>query len=259
MNYRKLFKITQFLDNQGKFSAADKIESLIKSAAYVDLPNMYPETKTDIPHGILQGMFQNLSQTSMGNQFAGGRQYDMTGAFKSKYGPEKALILPTLSPTQMMQMEKDGRYQDLQNIMMIGGMRLEQFSRQGNERLVGLATLLSQYSNPSVSDKVKQQFFAYFPNTVSSLMMQDLSVRPMKEWNGRIQEYLNVLQKNAPKYMSNFNQAISEALKNRALDIRYKNPSQYAKLLKDKDWKALSSKYNVIVPNLENPSVATPT
>ena len=254
MNYKKLFKITQFLDNQGKFSAADKIENLIKSAAYVDLPNMYPETKTDIPHGILQGMFQNLPQTSMGSQFAGGGQFGMQGAFKSKYGPDKALVLPTLSPTQMMQMEKDGRYQDLQNIMMIGGMQLEQYSRQGNERLVALATLLSQYNSPSVSDKVKQQFFANFPSTVSSLMMHDLSVRPIKEWNNRIQEYLNILQKNAPKYMSNFNQGISEGLKDRALDIRYKSPSQYAKLLKDKDWQSLSRKYNVVVPTLTEPS-----
>ena len=35
-----------------------KVENFIKSAAYVDLPNMYPETKTDIPHTLLQGMFR---------------------------------------------------------------------------------------------------------------------------------------------------------------------------------------------------------
>jgi hypothetical protein len=250
MDYKKLFKILEFLDNQGKFSASDKVENFIKSAAYVDLPNMYPETKTDIPHTLLQGMFENLPQTSMGSQFAGGGQFGMQGAFKSKFGPNKPLVLPTLSPTQMMKMEKDGRYQDLQNIMMIGGMQLEKFSRQGNERLIGLSTLLSQYNSPSVSDKVKQQFFANFPSTVSSLMMQDLSVRPIKEWGSRIQEYSNVLQKNAPKYVSNFNQAISEALKNRAQDIRYKNQNQYANLLKDKDWQALSKKYNVVMPSL---------
>jgi hypothetical protein len=54
--------------------------------------------------------------------------------------------------------------------------------------------------------------------------------------------------------MSNFNQGISEGLKDRALDIRYKSPSQYDKLLKDKDWQALSRKYNVVVPSLTEPS-----
>ncbi len=251
MDYKKLFKISEFLESQGKFSAADKVENFIKSAAYVELPNMYPETKTELPHQLLQNMFSNISQTSMGSQFAEGGQVGMTGAYRSKFGPKKPLILPTLTPTQMMEMEKSGRYQDILNIMTSGGMQLEQYSRQGNERLIGLATLLSQYNSPSVSDKTKSQFFSYFPSTVSSLIMQDLSVRPLKEWGNRIQEYTSVLQKNAPKYMSNFTQAISEALKSRAEDIRYKSQSQYAQLLKDKDWQALARKYNVVMPNLK--------
>lgn len=250
MNFKKLLLLSQVLDSKGQFIIADKIEKFIKTSQSVKLPSMYEATTPDIPNELLGNMFKNISQTSMGSQFADGGQVGMTGTYRSKFGPKAPLVLPTLTPTQMMEMEKSGRYQDIANIMMLGGMQLEQYSRLGNERLIGLATLLSQYNQPNVSQKVKSQFFSYFPSTVSSLMMQDLSVRPLKDWAPRVQEYLNVLQKNAPKYMSNFNTAISEALLNHAMDIRYKNQNQYAALLKDKDWQALAAKFNVMLPKL---------
>jgi hypothetical protein len=45
--------------------------------------------------------------------------------------------------------------------------------------------------------------------------------------------------------MPNFKSAIKEALAGRAAEINYQNPNQHAELLKDKNWKLLSSKYGV--------------
>lgn len=245
MDINKIIKISEFLDKKGIHKEADKLDSLVKIAQYVTLPSNYKETQSEIPHPLLQGLRENLSGSSMGYGLAGDRQFNMTGAFKSKFGPSGPLVLPTLTPAQQAKMEQEGRFEDIANIMMRGGLQLEQYSRQGNERLIGLSTLLSQYNEPNVSPEMKKQFFSNFPGTVSTLITQDLAVRPLKEWDARINEYLAVLSKRASPYMANFKEAIKQALKERAADINYKNPSQYVELLKDKNWKALSSKYGV--------------
>lgn len=245
MNINKIIQVSEFLDRKGIHREADKLDSLIKVAQYVTLPSGYKEKSIDTGNTILDSMFKNLSQTSMGNYFADGRQYDLSGAYKSKFGPTGPLVLPTLTPAQQAKMEQQGRYEDIAGIMARGGMQLEAYSRLGNERLIGLATLLSQYNQPNVTPQMKKEFFTNFPNTVSRMITQDLAVRPLKEWDARINEYLAVLGKNAFAYMSNFKNAIRDALTDRAAEINYQNPSQHAKLLKDKDWKALASKYGV--------------
>jgi hypothetical protein len=245
MNINKIIEISEFLDKYGIHEEADKLDSFIRVAQYVTLPSKSKNIEAPTGNSILDSMFKNMSQSSMGTQLADGRQYDMTGAYKSKFGPTGPLVLPTLTPAQQAKMEQEGRYQDIANIMMKGGLQVEKYSRLGNERLMGLATLLSQYNQPSVSPEMKKQFFSYFPSTVSSLITQDLGVRPLKEWDARINEYLAVLSKFASAYMPNFKNAIKEALAGRAAEINYQNPNQHAELLKDKNWKLLSNKYGV--------------
>jgi hypothetical protein len=245
MDINKIIKISEFLDMKGIHKEADKLDSLIKVAQYVTLPSGSKPTELSTGNPFIDNLTKGLGESSYGYQAAGDRQFNMTGAFKSKFGPSGPLVLPTLTPAQQAKMEQEGRYEDITNIMMRGGLQLEEYSRQGNERLIGLATLLSQYNQPNVSPDMKKQFFSNFPGTVSTLIMQDLSVRPLKQWDARIDEYLSVLSKKASPYMSNFRQAIKNALIQRVADIKYKSPSQYAALLKDKDWKAISSKYGV--------------
>ncbi len=245
MNINKIIEISEFLDKNGIHEEADKLDSFIRIAQYVTLPSKSQNIEVNTGNSLLDSMFKNMSQSSMGSQFADGRQYDMTGAYKSKFGPSGPLVLPTLTPAQQAKMEQEGRYQDIANIMMKGGLQVEKYSRLGNERLMGLATLLSQYNQPNVSPEMKKQFFSYFPSTVSRLITQDLGVRPLKEWDARINEYLSVLGKYASAYMPNFKSAIKEALAGRVAEINYQNPNQHAELLKDKNWKLLSSKYGV--------------
>jgi hypothetical protein len=245
MNIDKIIQISEFLDKQGIHKEADKLDTLVKVAQYVTLPSGYKEKSIETGNTLLDSMFKNLSQTSMGNYFADGRQYDLSGAYKSKFGPSGPLVLPTLTPTQQAKMEQEGNYEGITKIMSRGGMQLEAYSRLGNERLIGLATLLSQYNQPNVTPQMKKEFFSFFPKTVSRMITQDLSVRPLNQWDARINEYMTVLGKHAFAYMANFKDAIREALTDRAAEINYQNPSQHVKLLKDKDWKALASKYGV--------------
>jgi hypothetical protein len=245
MNIDKIIRISEFLDKKGIYKEADKLDALVKVAQYVSLPSGYRPTETSSGNPFIDNLTKGLEGSSFGYQAAGNNQYNMTGAYKSKYGPEGPLVLPTLTPAQQAKMEAEGRYQDIANIMMRGGFQVENYLRNTNDKLIGLSTLMRQYNQSNVSPEYKKQFFANMPSTAASLAMQDLSVKPLSEWDDRINEYMEIVSKEAAPYLANFKQSIKQALTQRALDIRYKNPSQYAALLKDKNWKALSVKFGV--------------
>lgn len=243
MNINKIIKISEFLDKKGIHKEADKLDTLIKVAQYVTLPSGYKPEQTSTGNLFIDNLTKGLEGSSFGYQAAGENQYNMTGAYKSKFGPSGPLVLPTLTPAQQAKMESEGRYQDIANIMMRGGLQVEEYVRKFNDKLIGLSTMFRQYNQPNVSPEMKKQFFSNVPSTAASLVMQDLSVKPIKEWDARINEYMSLISKEASPFVANFKQALKQALSERAMDIRYKNPSQYADLLKDKDWKALTKKY----------------
>jgi hypothetical protein len=245
MDINKIIKISEFLDKKGIHKEADKLDALIKVAQYVTLPSAFKPTELSTGNPFIDNLTKGLAESSFGYQAAGDNQYNMTGAYKSKFGPSGPLVLPTLTPKQQAKMESEGRYEDIANIMMRGGLQVEEYVRKYNDKLIGLSTMFRQYNQPNVSPEMKKQFFSNVPSTAASLVMQDLSVKPIKEWDARINEYMSLINKEAAPYVANFKQSIKQALNERAMDIRFKNPSQYAALLKDRDWKALTNKYGV--------------
>jgi hypothetical protein len=110
LNLSKLTKIASYFDQQGKYALADKVENLIKTSQNLlpTLPGEYEPTgapRTGNP--LIDGLFQNMSDTAAGSMFAGLDMFDRFSPFKSKYGPEGASILPTLTPAQFAELNKN--------------------------------------------------------------------------------------------------------------------------------------------------------
>ena len=99
---------------------------------------------------------EDLSSSAFGNYLARGRQYDRFGPYRSDFGPNAPAILPTLSPSQFAKMEQEGRFQDIFDLQLLGGMKAQNYLALTNENLIGLSTLIAQYARPEVSQNVKK-------------------------------------------------------------------------------------------------------
>jgi hypothetical protein len=250
MNIRKIIKISQVLDNVGLYDQADKFDSFVRIAQFAKMPSQYGATeapKTGNP--LIDAALSNMSNSAFGYQLGGERQFSRTSPYKSDFGPSGPAVLPTLTPTQFAQMEKEGRFQDLFDLQLMGGMQAQNYLAMSNENLIGLSTLISQYADPKVNENVRKSFFMYvLPGTITKMISQDLASRPLAQWNQRLQEFLNVLTKSAPNQVQIIRQSIKKSLETIVKDKMYTSESSFDLFRKNPEFKSLMKNYDISLP-----------
>lgn len=247
---KKFIKISNILDKIGFYNEADKLDKFVKLAQYAKMPSQYEPTqfpRTGNP--LIDSAFTDLKNSAFGYHLAGENQYDMKSPYKSEFGPTGPSVLPTLSPEQFAQMEKEGRFQEIFDLQMQAGMQAQNYLALSNENLIGLSTLISKYANPNVSKNVRESFFNYvLPNTITKMITQDLEVRPIAQWSDRLNELLTVLRKTAPNQVLKINVAVRSALNSMLDEKDFDNRQLANEMRNNPKWKQLSNELNLKLP-----------
>ena len=246
-NLSKLTKIASYFDQQGKYALADKVENLIKTSQNLlsTLPGEYEATgppRTGNP--LIDGMFENISDTAAGSMFAGGDMYDRFSPFKSKYGPEGASILPTLTPAQFAEFsktEKGRKY--LAQMQLSSGMKAQNFMNLSNVGFASFGKFVAQNLAPGVAKERKQEFLNnILPGTISAQVSNLLTRFPLYEWQPRLDEFFKVAN-SVPDYSSQLKNMINQSVKSALQNLKYQDSAQYSKIVKDPKFKDFSNKF----------------
>ena len=248
-NINNLTKIAMILDQQGKYALSDKIEKLIKVSQNLlsTLPGDYEPTGAPTTgNPLIDSMFQNMSDTAAGSQFAGGGMYDRFSPFKSKYGPEGPGILPTLTPKQFAELSKTEKGRAyLAQLQLSGGMKAQQFMNLSNVGFVSFAKFVAQNLAPGVAQDRKQELVNnVLPGTIKGQVSNLLTRFPINEWQPRLDEFLKVAN-SVPDYSSQLRSMINQSVKSALDNLRYQDPTNYAKIIADPKYKPFAKKYGV--------------
>ena len=138
-NINKLFEIAKLLDTKGKYSLSDKVDNFIKTSQSLlpTLPSEYQPTSSPVTgNPFIDSMFQNMSDTAAGSQFAGGGMYDRFSPYKSKMGPNAPGILPTITPAQLAELSKTEKGREyLAQMQLRGGLKATNYENLSNDLL----------------------------------------------------------------------------------------------------------------------------
>lgn len=248
-NLNKLFKIAQLLDQKGKYALSDKLDNLIKTSQNMlpTLPGDYEATgppRTGNP--FIDGLFSNMSDTAAGSMFAGGDMYDKNAPFRSDIGPKGPAILPTLTPAQFAELsktEKGRKY--LAEMQLSAGLQASNFMNLSNVGFASFGKLIAQNLAPGVSEERKKEFVnSVLPGTISAQVSNLLTRRPIYEWQPRLNEFFQIAN-SVPDYSSELKSMINSAVKSAIQNLKYQDPDNYSKIVKDPKYKEFSTKYNV--------------
>ena len=246
-NLSKLTKVANYFDQKGKYALSDKVDNLIKTSQNLlpTLPGEYEATgppRTGNP--LIDGMFENISDTAAGSMFAGGDMYDRFSPFKSKYGPEGASILPTLTPAQFAEFsktEKGRKY--LAQMQLSSGMKAQNFMNLSNVGFASFGKFVAQNLAPGVAKERKQEFLNnILPGTISAQVSNLLTRFPLYEWQPRLDEFFKVAN-SVPDYSSQLKNMINQSVKSALQNLKYQDSTQYSKIVKDPKFKDFSNKF----------------
>jgi len=246
LNLSKLTKIASYFDQQGKYALADKVENLIKTSQNLlpTLPGEYEATGIDTGHPLLNAMLRNMGDSASGSMFAGGEMFDKDAPFKSKYGPEGASILPTLTPAQFAEFsktEKGRKY--LAQMQLSSGMKAQNFMNLSNVGFASFGKFVAQNLAPGVAKERKQEFVNnILPGTISTQVSNLLTKFPIYEWQPRLDEFYSTAN-SVPDYSSQLKNMINQSVKSALQNLKYQNSAQYSKIVKDPKFKDFSNKF----------------
>jgi len=246
LNLSKLTKIASYFDQQGKYALADKVENLIKTSQNLlpTLPGEYEATGIDTGHPLLNAMLRNMGDSASGSMFAGGEMFDKDPPFKSKYGPEGASILPTLTPAQFAEFsktEKGRKY--LAQMQLSSGMKAQNFMNLSNVGFASFGKFVAQNLAPGVAKERKQEFVNnILPGTISTQVSNLLTKFPIYEWQPRLDEFYSTAN-SVPDYSSQLKNMINQSVKSALQNLKYQNSAQYSKIVKDPKFKDFSNKF----------------
>jgi hypothetical protein len=247
-NINKLSKIAKLLDQEGKYALSDKIDNLIKTSQNLlpTLPGDYEATGIDTGHPLLNAMLRNMGDSASGSMFAGGEMFDKNAPFKSKYGPKGPGILPTLSPSQFAELsktEKGRKY--LAQLSLSGGNKALEFENQSNVGFASFGKFIAQNLAAGVAQERKQEFInSVLPGTITAQVANLLTRKPIYEWQPRLNEFFQVAN-SVPDYSSQIKSMINNSVKSAIQNLKYQDPNNYSKIVKDPKYKDFSNKYNV--------------
>lgn len=246
-NLSKLTKVANYFDQKGKYALSDKVDNLIKTSQNLlpTLPGEYDTTgapRTGNP--LIDGLFQNMSDTAAGSMFAGGEMFDRSSPFKSKYGPEGASILPTLTPAQFAEFsktEKGRKY--LAQMQLSSGLKAQNFMNLSNVGFASFGKFVAQNLAPGVANERKQEFVNnILPGTISAQVSNLLTRLPLYEWQPRLDEFFKVAN-SVPDYSSQLKNMINQSVKSALQNLKYQDSAQYSKIVKDPKFKDFSNKF----------------
>jgi hypothetical protein len=246
-NLSKLTKVANYFDQKGKYALSDKVDNLIKTSQNLlpTLPGEYEATgapRTGNP--LIDGLFQNMSDTAAGSMFAGLDMFDRFSPFKSKYGPEGASILPTLTPAQFAEFsktEKGRKY--LAQMQLSSGLKAQNFMNLSNVGFASFGKFVAQNLAPGVANERKQEFVNnILPGTISAQVSNLLTRLPLYEWQPRLDEFFKVAN-SVPDYSSQLKNMINQSVKSALQNLKYQDSAQYSKIVKDPKFKDFSNKF----------------
>jgi len=245
-NINKLSKIAKLLDQEGKYALSDKIDNLIKKSMLPTLPGDYEATGIDTGHPLLNTMLRNMGDSASGSMFAGGEMFDKNAPFKSDIGPKGPGILPTLSPSQFAELsktEKGRKY--LAQLSLSGGNKALEFENQSNVGFASFGKFIAQNLAAGVAQERKQEFInSVLPGTITAQVANLLTRKPIYEWQPRLNEFFQVAN-SVPDYSSQIKSMINNSVKSAIQNLKYQDPNNYSKIVKDPKYKDFSNKYNV--------------
>lgn len=246
-NINKLTKIASILDQKGKYALSDKIEKIIKVSQNLmpTLPTEYEQTyapRTGNP--LIDSMYQNMSDTAAGSQFAGGGMYDRFSPYRSKYGPAGPGVLPTLTPAQLAELSKTEKGRAyLAQMQLSGAMKAQQFMNLSNVGFVSFGKFIAQNLAPGVAQERKQEFVNnILPGTISGQVSNLLTRFPINEWQPRLDEFYKVAN-SVPEYSSQLKNMINQSVRSALENLRYQDPSNYSKIKADPKYKDFAKKF----------------
>ena len=247
-NINKLFEIAKLLDTKGKYSLSDKVDNFIKTSQSLlpTLPSVYQPTSSPVTgNPFIDSMFQNMSDTAAGSQFAGGGMYDRFSPYKSKMGPNAPGILPTITPAQLAELSKTEKGREyLAQMQLRGGLKATNYENLSNAGLTSFAKLVDQFLNPGVAKEVQQSFLNdTFPGALTGQLSNILTRFPINEWLMRLNPFYNLASK-YPQHSAKITQSINTAAKSALENLRYHDPVQYEKIIKDPKFKPFQAKFN---------------
>jgi len=248
-NLSKLTKVANYFDQKGKYALSDKVDNLIKTSQNLlpTSPGDYEATgalRTGNP--FIDGLFANMSDTAAGSMFAGGEMFDGSSPFKSKYGPEGASILPTLTPAQFAEFsktEKGRKY--LAQMQLSSGMKAQNFMNLSNVGFASFGKFIAQNLAPGVAQDRKQEFVNnILPGSISSILSNLLTRFPINEWQPRLDEMFSIAN-SVPDYSFKIKSTINQAVRSALQNLKYQDSKQYSKIVKDPKYKQFSDKFAV--------------
>jgi hypothetical protein len=191
-------------------------------------------------------MFQNMSDTAAGSQFAGGKMFDRFSPFKSDIGPEGPAILPTLTPAQFAELSKTEKGRAyLAQMQLSGGMKAQNFMNLSNVGLMSFGKFIAQNLAPGVAEERKQQFVnTVLPGTISTQVSNLLTRMPINQWQPKLDEFYAVANE-YPNYSSQLKNTINQSVKSALQNLRYQDPTNYQKIITDPKYKQFAQKYGV--------------
>ena len=248
-NLSKLTKVANYLDQKGKYALSDKVDNLIKTSQSMlpTMPGDYEATgPPPIDNPLIRGLFTNMSDSAAGSQFAGGGMFDRFSPFKSDIGPQGPSILPTLSPAQFAELsktEKGRKY--LTQMQLSGGNKALEFENQSNVGFASFGKFIAQNLAAGVAQERKQEFInSVLPGTITAQVANLLTRKPIYEWQPRLNEFFQVAN-SVPDYSSQIKSMINNSVKSAIQNLKYQDPNNYSKIVKDPKYKDFSNKYNV--------------
>jgi hypothetical protein len=248
-NLNKIIKIAQLFDQQGRYALSDKIENFIKTSQNLlpTLPGDYEGTGSPMTgNPLIDSIFQNMSDSAAGSQFAGGKMYDRFSPFKSKFGPTGPGILPTLTPKQFAELSKTEKGRAyLAQMQLSGAMKAQQFMNLSNVGFVSFGKFIAQNLAPGVAQERKQEFVNnILPGTISGQVSNLLTRLPVSQWEPKLGEFFTVANE-YPEYSSQLRNMINSSVKSALGNLKYQDPVNYAKIIADPKYKPFAKKYGV--------------
>jgi hypothetical protein len=94
-------------------------------------------------------------------------------------------------------------------------------------------------------DVFDQEFInSVLPGTITAQVANLLTRKPIYEWQPRLNEFFQVAN-SVPDYSSQIKSMINNSVKSAIQNLKYQDPNNYSKIVKDPKYKDFSNKYNV--------------
>lgn len=239
-----LLTVTKKLDESGEYVLSDKIYNLIKTSQFaaqtpVDYKTVRPSTLSPT-----LGLFEDLQDTSLGYNLAGG-QYGIGSPGKFS-GPDSVLVQKTYTPTEYA--EKAARDPEgLAKEIVEQGYRTQLQLAKSGASFANIGRLISQWLGPGVPQSQKDSFKNFvLPNTLTSIVSTLLQNTPVTQWSSKMKDLETTATRASPNYSSDISDAIRTSVRKSLNDMKFQNAQNYNALISNPQYRTFARNYNIV-------------